>query len=180
MEVLEIMTQPPPIPEEESEGKDLNLLGRYVRALCDIFGISQLELATRIGITSGSLSFAMYGESGMKRETATELIRKCELLAEVKGIEMPPGWQLFFSAAILNTGSLDSSELAIKHFEWLAKLIQERESYKKEVNDLKSKQFRQKLFAQIQEVQQENEQLRLENFRLKNDIAWLKRTEGNS
>lgn len=180
MEVAKIMVQVPPPNAEEPEGKVLNLPGRYIKALTDIFGISQTELAARIGISSGSLSTSMYGESGMMRETASEMIKKIELLAIMKNVEMPPGWQLFFSAAILNTGSLDSAELAIRHFEWLARVVQERNAFEKEANDLRSKQFRQRLLAQIQGVQQENEQLRLENFRLKNDIAWLKRTEGNS
>ena len=179
MEVAEIMAQVPPPNAEEPEGKVLNLPGRYIKALTDILGISQSELAVRIGISSGSLSTSLYGESGMMRETASEMIKKIELLAIMKNVEMPPGWQLFFSAAILNTGSLDSAELAIRHFEWLARVVQERNAFEKEANDLKSKQFRQRLLAQIQEVRQENERLRTENFKLRKDNEWL-RTRGNS
>lgn len=179
MEVLEVMTQPPPIPEEEPEGKTLNLPGRYIKAFTYILGISQSELADHIGISSGSLSTSMYGESGMMRETASKMIRIIELLAVMKNVEMPPGWQLFLSAAILSTGTLESAELAIRHFEWLANLVQERNAFEKEAEELKSKQFRQRLLTQIQEVRQENETLRMANFKLRQDNEWL-RTRGNS
>ncbi len=167
MEVYRYMSDPPPEGKTFRQKDNLNRFGRWVEALNKILGTNQTEIAQRAGIAKSTVSTATRYPQSPTKETIVALAEKYRLLAELKGIALPVGWETFFGVAWLESSEIiGGADQALESLEAWAAVIEESEIMRRQVTMLKRK----RLSAELLTILEENEKLKKENERFRKMI----------
>lgn len=147
-----------------------NRFGRWMEAMNTICNTSYAQVARHIGITRGALSQSIYGNGGVKSETAIAILEMYRTLAQQQNIPLSITWDKFFLLSWFRGGKVvNQADEALQHIEYVARIKRERDTLHKQVEVIKKNNLAQDLLEALAEIEQ-----------LKGEIARLKRDTEDS
>lgn len=151
----------------EAPPREKNRFGRWMEAMNTICGTTYYRVAKHIGVTRGALSQSIYEDGGVKPENALAIMEKYRMLAERQNIPLPLTWDKFFLISWFKGSEMVSqADEVLRHIEFLAEAIRERNRLRKQVTVLSSENLGKEMLTLLEE----NERLKGELARAKGEI----------
>ena len=143
-----------------------NRFGRWMEAMNYLLGTTYAQVARRIGVTRGALSQSIYGNGGVKPETALAIMEWYSVLIQQQGMPISDNWKSFFLLSWFRGGeAISQADMALRHMEFVADLKRERDRLQKQNSVLAKGQLARDYLALLEE----NERLKGEIERLKGE-----------
>ena len=114
-----------------------NRLGRWMDVMNYLCKTSYAQIARQIGVTRGALSQSIYGEGGVKPETAFAIMEWYDVLLKQQNIPLSDSWKTFFLLSWFREGGIvGHADVALQHMEFVAGLKKERDKLQRQVEAL--------------------------------------------
>lgn len=147
-----------------AEKERKNRFGRWMDAMNSIIGVNYASIAKYIGVTRSALSQSIYGEAGVKPETAISIMEVYRMLARQKNIPLSVTWDGFFLTSwFKGSEAVKQANEALDHVEYVASITEERDTLRKQLEMLKSDNLARDLLVAQDEIE-----------RLKKEVARLR------